>query len=79
MDYSNLGTSTIAKGCVCQKLKAGQKYKGLSCLCVRLVNRRLQVRPLPCWQHSFVEIDHEIFSSVILRDVKFHTPARICK
>ena len=27
MDYSNLGTSTIAKGCVCQKLKAGQKYK----------------------------------------------------
>ena len=22
--------------------------------------------PLRCWQHSFVEIDHEIFSTVIL-------------
>ena len=34
--------------------------------CVGLVIRRLQVRPLPGRQHSFMEIDHEIFSMVIL-------------
>ena len=33
---------------------------------VRLVIRRLQVQPLPGWQHSFMEMDHEIFSAVIL-------------
>ena len=33
---------------------------------VRLVIRRLRVRPLPAQQHSFVETDHEIFSMVIL-------------
>ena len=32
----------------------------------RLVIRTLHVRPLRGWQHSFVEIDHEIFSTVIL-------------
>ena len=31
-----------------------------------LVIRRLQVQPLPSRQHSFVEIDHEIFSTSIL-------------
>ena len=33
---------------------------------VRQVIRRLQVQPLLDRQHSFVEIDHEIFSTVIL-------------
>ena len=33
---------------------------------VRLVIRRLRVRPPPGRQHYFVEIDHEIFSTVIL-------------
>ena len=33
---------------------------------VRLVIRRLRVRPPPGRQDSFVEIDHEIFSTVIL-------------
>ena len=33
---------------------------------VRLVIRRLQVLPWPGLQHSFVEIDHEIGSMVIL-------------
>ena len=33
---------------------------------MRLVIRRLQVRPLPGCQHCFLEIDHEIFSTVIL-------------
>ena len=33
---------------------------------VQLVIRRLRVRPLPGWQHSFLEIDHEIFCTVIL-------------
>ena len=33
---------------------------------VRLVIRRSQSRPPPGRQHSFVEIDHEIFSIVIL-------------
>ena len=33
---------------------------------VQLVIRRLRVRPPPGRQHSFVEIDHEIFSTVIL-------------
>ena len=33
---------------------------------VRLVIRRLRVRTPPGRQHSFVEIDHEIFSTVIL-------------
>ena len=33
---------------------------------VRLVIRRLRVRPLTVRQHSFDEIDHEIFSTVIL-------------
>ena len=30
------------------------------------VLRRLGVRPPPGWQHSFMEINHEIFSTVIL-------------
>ena len=34
----------------------------LSWMCVPLVIRRLRVRPPRGWQHSFVEIDHEIFS-----------------
>ena len=33
---------------------------------IRLMIRRLLVRPLPGRQHSNVEIDHEIFSTVIL-------------
>ena len=33
---------------------------------VRLVIRRLRVRPPLGRQHSFVEIDHEIFSTVSL-------------
>ena len=33
---------------------------------VRLVIWRLRIRPPPGWQHSFVEIDDEIFSTVIL-------------
>ena len=32
---------------------------------MRLI-RRLWIRPLLGWQHSFVEIDHKIFSTVIL-------------
>ena len=32
---------------------------------ILLVIRRLRGRPLPGRQHSFVEIDHEIFSWVI--------------
>ena len=32
----------------------------------RLVIRRLLVRPLPGRQHSFVEIRHELFSTIIL-------------
>ena len=38
----------------------------LSWMHVRLVIRRFRVRLPPCRQHSFVEIDHEIFSTVIL-------------
>ena len=30
-----------------------------------LVIKRLRVQPLPGQQHSFVEIDHELFSMVI--------------
>ena len=33
---------------------------------VRLVIRRLLVWPLQGWQHSFVEIDHEMISTAIL-------------
>ena len=33
---------------------------------VRLVIRRLQLLPQPDRQHYFMEIDHEIFSMVIL-------------
>ena len=33
---------------------------------VRLETRRLRVQSQPRWRHSFVEIDHEIFSTVIL-------------
>ena len=33
---------------------------------VRLVIKRLPVRPPRGWQHSFAEIDHEIFSMGIL-------------
>ena len=33
---------------------------------VRLETRRSRVQPLPRSEHSFVEIDHEIFSTVIL-------------
>ena len=35
-------------------------------MCVRLVIKRLRVRPPPGRQHSFVEIDHELFSTTIL-------------
>ena len=38
----------------------------LSWMPVWLVIKRLWVRPLPGRQHSFVKIDHEIFSTVIL-------------
>ena len=38
----------------------------LSWMRVQLVIRRLRVRPSPGRQHSFGEIDHEIFSTVIL-------------
>ena len=33
---------------------------------VQLVIRRLQVQSPPDRQHSFVEVDHELFSMVIL-------------
>ena len=33
---------------------------------VQLMIRRSQVQSLPGQQHSFMEIDHEIFSTVIL-------------
>ena len=33
---------------------------------IRLETRRSRVHPRRGWQHSFVEIDHEIFSTVIL-------------
>ena len=33
---------------------------------VRLETRRSRVQPSPRWQHSFMEIDHEIFSTVTL-------------
>ena len=33
---------------------------------MRLVVRRLRVQPLPGQQHSFMEIDHEIFSKDFL-------------
>ena len=36
----------------------------LSWMPVGLVISRLRVRPPLCWQHSYVEIDHEIFSTV---------------
>ena len=32
----------------------------------RPIGDKVVVRPLPGWQHSFMEIDHEIFSMVIL-------------
>ena len=38
----------------------------LNWICVRLVIRRLRVRPLLGRQHHFMEIDHETFSTVIL-------------
>ena len=38
----------------------------LSWMCVRQETRRLRVRPRQGRQHSFVEIGHEIFSTVIL-------------
>ena len=45
----------------------GQAGLGGSVGCaVRLATRRSRVQPRRGWQHSFVEIDHEIFSTVIL-------------
>ena len=38
----------------------------LSWMRIRLVIRRLQIRPPWGWQHSCMQIDHEIFSMVIL-------------
>ena len=38
----------------------------LSWMRIRLVIRRLHVQPPLGWQHSFIEINHEIFSTVIL-------------
>ena len=38
----------------------------LSWMCAGLVIRRLQVRPPLGRQHSFMEIDHKIFSTVSL-------------
>ena len=48
--------------------KCNQLYwpRWLNWMRIRLVIRRLRVRPLPGLQHSFMEIDHEIFSMVIL-------------
>ena len=40
------------------------RLRWLSWMCIRLVIRRLQVRPSQGQQHSVVEIDHEIFSTV---------------
>ena len=37
----------------------------LSWMRVRMVIRRLRVQPSPGRQHSFVEVAHEIFSTVI--------------
>ena len=37
----------------------------LSWMCIQLVIRRLWVQPPPGRQHSFMEIDREIFSTVI--------------
>ena len=38
----------------------------LSWMCILPVIRRSWVRPQPGWQHSFMEIDQEIFSTVTL-------------
>ena len=35
-------------------------------MCLRLVIRRLRVQPMLGLQHSFMKIDHKIFSKVIL-------------
>ena len=35
-------------------------------MCIRLVIRRLPVRPPPSGHHSVMETDHKIFSAVIL-------------
>ena len=35
-------------------------------LSIQLVNKRLRVQSPPGRQHSFMEIDHEVFSIVIL-------------
>ena len=35
-------------------------------MCARQVLRRLWVQPQQDWQHTFMVIDHEIFSVVIL-------------
>ena len=43
-----------------------RRPRWLSWMRVRLVIRRLRVRPPPGREHSFMEIDHEIFSTVIL-------------
>ena len=40
--------------------------KWLSWMHIRLVIRRLWVQPAQGRQHSFMEVDHEIFSTVIL-------------
>ena len=50
-------------GCL-YKIKSRPRW--LSWMRVRLGIRRLRVRPPPGRQHSFAEIDHEIFSTVIL-------------
>ena len=42
------------------------KPRWLSWICIRLVIRKLQVRPPTGQQHSFMKIDREIFSTVIL-------------
>ena len=60
------------RGTVSRKTTRGLKLvlaglsRWLSCIHIRLMIRRLVAWPLPGRQHSFVEIDREIFSTVIL-------------
>ena len=62
-EKQNRGYPNYARANTAKKVVSA---RWLSWMLVRLVIRRLQVRPLLGRQHSFMEIDHEIFSTVIL-------------
>ena len=63
--------TSLGKQCISRSIVASDQ--GLHCLSrwlsqmpIRPLIRRLQFDPLRIWQHSFVEIDHERFSVVII-------------